>query len=110
MTAAPAVGIVAEYNPFHKGHAHQLEEIRKQLGPVPVIAVMSGPVTQRGEAALWDKWSRTALALSGGVDLILELPAAFACRSAEAFARGGVETLAVTGLVTHLSFGCETED
>jgi predicted nucleotidyltransferase len=110
MTTTPVVGIVAEYNPFHKGHAHQLTEIKKELGAVPVVAVMSGSLTQRGEAALWDKWARTSLALAGGVDLVLELPVSFACRSAEYFARGGVETLAATGIVTHLSFGCETEN
>lgn len=105
-----AIGIVAEYNPFHNGHARQLALIREKTGPVPVIAVMSGSLTQRGELPLLDKWQRAALALLGGVDLVLELPVIYSLQSAREFARGGVEVLAATGIVSHLSFGCETED
>ena len=76
MELQTVAAITAEYNPFHKGHAHQINVIRKTLGNVPIIAVMSGSVTQRGELALWDKWERARLALRGGVDLVLELPAA----------------------------------
>ena len=79
MELQTVAAITAEYNPFHKGHAHQINVIRKTLGNVPIIAVMSGSVTQRGELALWDKWERARLALRGGVDLVLELPAASSC-------------------------------
>lgn len=110
MDFSSVVGIVAEYNPFHRGHRHQLDQVRQALGPVPVVAVMSGSLTQRGELPLWDKWQRAALALAGGVDLVLELPVTGSLQSAQGFARCGVGLLAATGLVTHLSFGCEAED
>lgn len=110
MDFSSVVGIVAEYNPFHRGHGHQLAEVRRRLGPVPVVAVMSGSLTQRGELPLWDKWQRTSLALAGGVDLVLELPVTCSLQSAQGFARGGAALLAATGVVTHLSFGCEAED
>lgn len=83
-------GIVAEYNPFHRGHAWHIARTRRTLGAdTAVICVMSGHWVQRGECALTDKWSRAALALSGGADLVLELPTPWAMASAEAFARGG---------------------
>lgn len=104
------IGIIAEYNPFHNGHARQIQLARDQLGPVPVIAVMSGNLTQRGELSLLDKWQRTQLALLGGVDLVLELPVTYVLQSAQHFAEGGVTLLAKTGIITHLSFGCETDD
>ena len=63
-----AVGIVAEYNPFHSGHRYQIRKIREIFGAeTPVAAVMSGDFVQRGEAAVLDKWSRTRLALQGGL-------------------------------------------
>ena len=111
MEHPSVVGLVAEYNPFHRGHGHQLEAVRSLLGPaLPVIAVMSGSLTQRGELPLWDKWRRTRLALLGGADLVLELPVTGSLQSAQGFAFFGVELLAATGLVTHLSFGCEARD
>lgn len=111
MEHPSVVGLVAEYNPFHRGHGHQLEAVQSLLGPaLPVIAVMSGSLTQRGELPLWDKWRRTRLALLGGADLVLELPVTGSLQSAQGFAFFGVELLAATGLVTHLSFGCEARD
>ncbi|MDR3231006.1 MAG: nucleotidyltransferase family protein [Synergistaceae bacterium] len=102
------VGIIAEYNPFHNGHALHIERTRLLLGAdVPVIVVLSSCFSQRGEATLADKWTRTRMALSNGVSLVLELPFAFACNAAPEFARGAIDILAATGLVTHLSFGME---
>ncbi len=102
------VGIIAEYNPFHLGHAYQLNGIRKRCPDAGIIAVISGSFTQRGEPALLDKWERAELAVKGGCDLVLELPFAFACRSAQDFARGGVQLLAGLGIVDTLAFGAET--
>ncbi|MBD5083901.1 MAG: nucleotidyltransferase family protein [Clostridiales bacterium] len=104
------VGIVAEYNPFHTGHAFHIAQTRRQLGECAVVAVMSGNFVQRGDCAVLDKWSRVRAALEGGVDLVLELPTVFAVSSAECFAQGAVELLASTGVVTHLSFGSECGD
>lgn len=103
-------GIVAEYNPFHAGHALHIRETRRQVGECAVIAVMSGNFVQRGECAVLDKWTRARAALEGGADLVLELPTVWAASSAESFARGAVELLAATGMVTHLSFGSERGD
>ena len=102
-------GIVAEYNPFHRGHAWHIAETRRRLGgDAPVVCVMSGHWVQRGECALADKWLRAALALDRGADLVVELPTPWAMASAESFARGAVALLAATGVVNVLSFGSET--
>lgn len=110
MTNKQCIGIIAEYNPFHNGHAYHLAATKKIVGDLPVIAVMSGNFLQRGIPALTDKWSRAEIAIKNGVDIVLELPTIFACRSAEHFARGGIKILESTGCVTHLSFGCEASD
>ena len=104
-------GIVAEYNPFHRGHAWHIAETRRRLGgEAPVVCVMSGHWVQRGECALADKWLRAALALDRGADLVVELPTPWAMASAESFARGAVGLLAATGVVDTLSFGSEDGD
>ena len=105
-----AIGIVAEYNPFHNGHQYHIEEAKKMACADGVIAVMSGNFTQRGEAAVFDKWTRAQMALTSGADLVLELPAAFAVRSASYFASGAVQTLAAAGICRYLSCGAETEN
>ncbi len=104
------VGIIAEYNPLHNGHIYHLERARAKSGADYCIVVLSGNFVQRGEAACTDKFSRTAWALRGGADLVLELPSLYAVSPAERFAAGGVRTLAGTGVVTDLAFGCESPD
>lgn len=104
-------GIVAEYDPFHTGHARQIAAAKEILGKdCAVVCVMSGNWTQRGGPAIVDKHLRARLALLGGADLILELPLPYAISSAEWFARGGVSVLNATGIVTHLCFGSECGD
>ncbi len=102
-------GIIAEYNPFHNGHLYQIKKIKEQ-GDSLVIAIMSGSFTQRGEAAVFDKWQRAEAAIKSGCDIVLELPFAFACRSAQDFARGGVTLLNRLGIVNQLAFGAECAD
>ncbi len=104
------VGIIAEYNPFHAGHAFHVAETRRRLGECAVAAVMSGNFVQRGECAVLDKWTRAKAALKGGVDLVLELPTVWAVSSAECFARGAAGILEGTGVVSRLSFGSECGD
>lgn len=104
------VGIIAEYNPFHKGHAYQIQQIKKNLGNVPIIVVMSGSFVQRGEPAVMDKWTRTEMALSCGVDLVLELPVVFSCAPAENFAKGSIHIMDATGCISHLCCGAECGD
>lgn len=104
------VGIIAEYNPFHKGHAYQIQQLREKTKADYVIIAMSGNFLQRGVPALCDKYTRAEMALKCGADLVLELPTIWATASAEYFAQGGVHLLASTGIVTHLGFGAESED
>lgn len=101
--------IIAEYNPFHNGHAHHIALTREQTGARYVVIIMSGQYVQRGECAVADKFSRTRMALAGGADLVVELPLPFACAGAEAFARGGVGLVEALGCVDYLSFGMECE-
>jgi len=88
-----AVGIVVEYNPFHNGHLYHLEQTKQKTGADCIIAVMSGNFLQRGEPALVNKWVRTMMALSAGVDIVIELPYPFAVQAAERFASGAVALL-----------------
>jgi hypothetical protein len=92
------VGVICEYNPFHKGHAYHLARARELTGADFVVCAMSGSVTQRGVFARHDKWTRARMALACGADLVLELPARFACASAQEFAGGGVSLLAALGV------------
>ncbi|MEG6584093.1 nucleotidyltransferase [Dendrosporobacter sp. 1207_IL3150] len=105
-----AVGIIAEYNPFHNGHQLQINEAKKSSDCSHAICVMSGNFMQRGEPAIFDKWKRAEMAVTGGADLVLELPVVFAVRSAQYFAQGGVRLLNALGVVGHLSFGAEHPD
>ncbi|WP_373482091.1 nucleotidyltransferase family protein [Acetobacterium sp.] len=101
------LGIIAEYNPFHMGHAWQIETSKKASQCDAVMVLMSGSLTQRGDFAVLNKWERTRLALSAGVDLVCELPFGYACQSAEAFAHGGIKIFNATGVIDVLSFGSE---
>ncbi|KZE76984.1 nucleotidyltransferase [Paenibacillus jamilae] len=104
------LGIIVEYNPLHNGHVHHWKESLRITGAQHTVAVMSGPFLQRGEPAITDKWSRTEMALAMGVDLVLELPVAYAVQPAEWFARGAVTLLCATGIVDALCFGSESGD
>lgn len=101
------VGLIVEYNPLHNGHAYHFAEAKKLSNADAVIAVMSGNFLQRGEPAIVSKWARTEMALELGVDLVLELPVAYAIQPAEWFAHGAVALLEATGVTTHLCFGTE---
>lgn len=101
-------GIIAEYNPFHNGHLYQIQKTREQAGHI--VVVMSGHFTQRGDVACLDKWTRAKAALLCGADLVIELPAPYACASAERFAMGGISILDRLGCVDAVSFGSEAGD
>ena len=97
------IGIIAEYNPFHNGHIYQIETIRAKYPKARIVALMSGSFTQRGFPAILNKWQRASHAVLSGIDLVLELPAAFAVRSAQNFAHGGVSLLSRLGAVDGLT-------
>jgi predicted nucleotidyltransferase len=101
------IGIIAEYNPLHNGHLYHIETARELADADGVICVMGGNFLQRGEPALVNKWVRAKMALSAGVDLVFELPTAYATRSANWFAHGAISLLTATGVVTHVVFGSE---
>ena len=104
------VGIIAEYNPFHNGHAYQIAMAKKMTGADYCIVVMSGDFVQRGAPAIMDKYIRTQSALENGADLVLELPVYYATSSAEYFASGAVALLDKLGVTDTLCFGSECGD
>ena len=102
-------GIICEYDPLHTGHAWLMARARA-AGASAVVCAMSGNFTQRGGFAAADKLARAEMAVACGADLVLELPTVWAMSTAERFARGGVEVLTRTGVVTELLFGSESGD
>ena len=108
FTMYKLAGIIAEYDPFHNGHAWQLQQA-KALGAQRVAVAMSCGLTQRGALPLLPESVRVQAALTCGADLVFALPAPYACSGAECFARAGVQLLAAAGCDA-LVFGAETPD
>lgn len=105
-----AVGIIAEYNPFHNGHAYQIEKAKELTQADYAVIIMSGDFVQRGTPAILPKHDRTKMALLGGADIVLELPSYYACSSAEFFAKGAVGILNALSCIDFLCFGSESGD
>lgn len=101
-----AVGLVVEYNPFHNGHLHHVQQAKLSTQAEVAVAVMSGQFLQRGEPALVDKWHRTKMALASGVDVVIELPYIFSTAQANQFASGAVQLLQAMQC-SYLAFGSE---
>ncbi|MCR4622341.1 MAG: nucleotidyltransferase family protein [Clostridiales bacterium] len=101
-------GIIAEYNPLHRGHIYHMEQTRR-MGADRIVVVLGGNLTQRGEMAMFDKFARAEMALRAGADAVVELPAVYAARPAREFARGGVAILKALG-ADQISFGSESGD
>lgn len=101
-------GIICEFNPFHAGHKYLIDSVKKENDGI--VCVMSGNFVQRGEFAVYDKFIRAKSALENGADLVIELPCAYALRSAEGFARAGVEILEATNMVDRIAFGAECDN
>lgn len=104
-----STGIIVEYNPFHNGHLHHINEIKKMFPNNIIVAVMSGNFTQRGDASIIDKWNKTNIALEYGVDIVIELPFQYATQSADIFAKGSLEILNALN-VDNIVFGSETNN
>ena len=104
-----AIGIIAEYNPFHNGHLYHIQKIKEKYKDYPIVLVMTGNFTERGDVSIIDKWSRTEIALDHGIDLVIELPYPFATQSADYFAYGGI-TLLEELQVEKIIFGSESND
>ena len=103
------IGLIVEYNPFHNGHLHHIQEIDRLFEDDIKIAVMSGDYVQRGEPSLINKFEKTKIALSQGVDIVIELPAFYSTQSAEIFAKGSVNLLDKLSC-NHIVFGSESND
>ena len=101
------VGIIAEYNPFHEGHAYHLRRAKEAAGADFAVVILNGDFVQRGEPAVCDKYVRAKAALEGGADLVFELPVRFGLSSAGDFALGGILALTGLGFVSHVCFGSE---
>lgn len=99
--------VICEYNPFHNGHAYQLEKANRQSDGV--ICVMSGDFVQRAEPAVCDKYVRAECALRAGAAMVIELPVAVSVAPGERFARGAVEAVGKLPHVKKLFMGCETQ-
>lgn len=102
-------GIVAEYNPFHNGHAYQIRQAKKITGCDCLIVVMSGNWVQRGEPAIVDKWKRSRCAMENGADVVIELPFLYVNQSADQFAHGAVHLLKKAN-ADFICFGSECGD
>ena len=103
------VGIIAEYNPFHNGHLYHIEKVKEMFPDSPIILVLGGNFTERGDVSILDKWEKTAIAIKNGIDLVVELPFPFSCASADIFAKGSIDILNHLR-VTDLVFGSESDD
>lgn len=102
------LGIIAEYNPFHNGHLYHLNKSKEITKSDYTIAIIGGNFTQRGSTSIVDKWSKAEMAISNGIDLVIELPVLYSISSAENFAEGGIKILDSLNIVNYLSFGIET--
>lgn len=104
------VGIIAEFNPLHNGHKYALEKAKELSGCKHIMAVMSGNFVQRGDIAIFDKFTRAKCALMTGAAIVVELPVCFSLANAERFAAGAVSILNKSGIVSSIAFGAETDD
>lgn len=102
-------GIICEYNPFHNGHIHHINETRKLIEPDVLVCVMSGNFVQRGEPAITDKWERAKVAVENGCDIVFEMPFIYATQSANNFAKGGIDCLKLA-MVDSIVFGSESNN
>ncbi|KUO70076.1 MAG: hypothetical protein APF77_24705 [Clostridia bacterium BRH_c25] len=104
------VGIISEYNPFHNGHKYHIQAAKEACGADYTVCIMSGSFVQRGEPAIFDKWSRAQTAVMNGADLVMELPVVYACQPAEIFALGAVKIFDSMGIIDYICFGSELGD
>ena len=101
------IGIIAEYNPLHLGHIHQITETKKRFPNSIIILITNSYFTQRGDVSILNKWDKTKLSLENKIDLIVELPFPYATQSADIFPKGALEILNHLKIDT-LVFGSES--
>lgn len=103
------IGLIAEYNPLHLGHTYQLEKIKELYPNSIIILITNSCFTQRGDVSIINKWNKTKLCLNNNIDLIIELPFAYATQSADIFAKGAITILNHLKIDT-LVFGSESNN
>ena len=103
------IGIICEYNPFHNGHLHHINEIKRMYKDSIIVLIVSGYYTERGEVSLLSKEDKTKIALDYGVDIVLEFPFVYSTQSADKFASFGVKILNELN-IEYLVFGSERND
>lgn len=102
--------IICEYNPLTNGHAEHLRRAKEETGADTILCVMSGSFTQRGDAAIADKYMRAEQAIYAGADIVVELPTIYAISPADNFAYGAIKTISAFPDVEYISFGSECGD
>lgn len=102
--------IICEYNPLHYGHLYHIQKAKELSGCDAIMCIQAGNFTQRGEPAITNKYVRSRMALEAGADIVVQIPTAYCCSSAEIFAMAGIKIANSFENVTHLAFGCETEN
>lgn len=103
------LGIICEFNPFHDGHKYLMNSIKKSEDDI-VICAMSSNFVQRGDFAVYDKYTRAKAALENGADIVIEIPTVCSTQSAQGFAKAGVKILESTGICDAIAFGAECDD
>ncbi len=103
------IGIVSEYNPFHNGHVYQINKVKEMYPDSIIVVAMSGNYTERGEFSVIDKWDKTSVVLSHGVDVVLEIPFPYSNQSADTFSYAAIKMLSEFHIDT-LVFGSESDD
>lgn len=104
------VGIITEFNPFHKGHEYIIKKAKEVTDADYCVIITSGNFVQRGEPSFIDKYTKTKIALNHGANLVIEMPVQFSTASAEHFATCGVSILNSLGIIDYLAFGVENEN
>lgn len=103
------IGIIAEYNPFHLGHLYQINQIKKHFPNSLIIVITNSTFTERGEVSILNKWDKTKICLENNIDMVVELPFAFATQSADIFAANALKILNQLQ-INILAFGSESND
>ena len=103
------IGIIAEYNPIHLGHIYQINKVKEQIPESIIILITNSCFTERGDVSILNKWNKTKVSLENNIDIVVELPFAFATQSADIFAKGALAILNQLQIDT-LVFGSESND
>ena len=103
------IGIICEYNPFHNGHLFHINKIKEMYPESIIVLVLSGYFTERADVSILSKYDKVSVALTYGVDLVIELPTLYTLNSADYFADASIKLLNYAH-VNKIVFGSECDD